>query len=191
MIQIIEPRTERLQLRQWAPSDRGPFAAMSSDPQVMEYFPRILSRAESDAIAEKCAVRIAERGWGVWVAEHLETGEFIGLIGLSVPRENIPCSPCVEVLWRLARPHWGHGYATEAAAAALKVGFEQLDLQEIVSFAAPGNYRSRAVMMRLNMIDTGETFEHPDVPESSHLRKHCLYKISRESWMNRNILRCG
>jgi RimJ/RimL family protein N-acetyltransferase len=182
MIQIIEPRTERLQLRQWLASDRGPFAAMSADPQVMKYFPNTLTRSESDAIGEKCEIAIAERGWGVWAAERLETKEFIGLIGLNIPNAKLPCSPCVEVLWRLARPHWGYGYATEAAVAALKVGFEQLDLQEIVSFAVVGNHRSRDVMKRLGMIDTGETFAHPDVPESSPLREHCLYKISRERW---------
>lgn len=182
MIQIIEPRTERLQLRQWAPCDRGAFAAMSADPQVMKYFPSILSGSESNAIADKCEALIAERGWGVWVAELLETKEFIGIIGLHIPRADLPSSPCVEILWRLARPYWGHGYATEAAVASLKVGFEQLALQEIVSFAVVGNLRSRAVMKRINMIDTSQTFEHPEVPESSHLREHCLYKISRERW---------
>jgi len=93
---------------------------------------------------------------------------------------------CVEILWRLAPSHWGHGYTTDAATAALKVGFEQLDLQEILSFTVLGNLRSRAVMERLNMADTGVTFEHPEVPQSSHLREHCLYKISRESWV-RNV----
>lgn len=155
---------------------------MSADSQVMEYFPKTLSRSESDAIAGKCEAQIAERGWGVWAAELLETREFIGFIGLNIPRADLPCSPCVEVLWRLARPHWGHGYATEGAFAALQVGFEQLHLQEIVSFAVAGNCRSRAVMERLNMLDTGETFQHPAVPESSHLRKHCLYRMSRERW---------
>lgn len=182
MIQIIEPKAERIQLRQWLPNDRGPFAAMSADPQVMEYFSGTLNRAESDAIAEKCEACIVERGWGVWAAEFLDTKEFIGFVGLNIPSENLPCSPCVEVLWRLARPYWGYGYATEAAVAALRVGFEQLDLQEIVSFAVVGNHRSRAVMERLGMLDTGENFEHPDVLESSPLREHCLYKISRERW---------
>lgn len=183
MIQIIEPRTERLQLRQWKFSDREKLAAMSADLQVMEFFPRTLNRSESDAIADTCESLIVKRGWGVWAAELLETGEFIGFIGLHIPRADLLPSPCVEILWRLAPSHWGHGYATEAATAALKVGFEQLGLQEIVSFAVPSNIRSRAVMGRLNMTDTGSTFEHPEVPEFSHLREHCLYKISRERWV--------
>lgn len=182
MIQIIEPRTARLKLHQWASSDLEPFAAMSADAQVMEYFPSTLSRAESENVAKKCQSLIAERGWGVWALELLETSEFIGIVGLHVPSVDLPASPCVEILWRLTRSHWGHGYATEAANAALKVGFEQLDLHEIVSFAVEGNHRSRAVMERLGMVDTGETFEHPDVAAYSHLREHCLYKISRERW---------
>ncbi|WP_101758119.1 GNAT family N-acetyltransferase [Oceanicoccus sp. KOV_DT_Chl] len=182
MIQIIEPTTERLQLRQWTGSDRDPFAVMSADPQVMEFFPGTLNKSESDAIAETCENLIAERGWGVWAVELLQTGEFIGFVGLHIPRADLPPSPCVEVLWRLAPSHWGYGYATEAATAALKVAFEQLNLKEVVSFAVPANLRSRRVMARLGMADTGETFEHPDVPESSHLREHCWYIISREMW---------
>jgi len=182
MIQIIEPRTEQLQLRQWTSGDRDSFAAMSADSQVMEYFPNTLSRSESDSIAEKCQSLIVENGWGVWAAELIETKEFIGIIGLHIPSVELPFSPCVEILWRLARPYWGNGYAVEGARAALNVGFEQLDLQEIVSFSVVNNYRSRAVMEKLNMIDTGEIFEHPEVLSSSHLREHCLYKISRERW---------
>lgn len=189
MPHIIEPRTERLQLRQWVPSDRGPFAAMSADPQVMEYFPGTLSRHDSDAIADKCEAHLAERGWGVWAAELRETREFIGMIGLHIPRVDLPSSPCVEILWRLARSQWGYGYATEAAAAVLHVGFEQLALQEVVSFAVVSNHRPRAVMERINMIDTGETFQHPDVPESSRLREHCLYKITRERWCETSLNR--
>lgn len=104
------------------------------------------------------------------------------MIGLHTSSASLPCSPCVEILWRLARPHWGNGYATEAAKAVLKVGFEALELQEIVSFAAVKNDSSRAVMERINMVNTGETFEHPDIPTPSHLKEHCLYKISQDNW---------
>ena len=182
IIHLIEPRTERLQLRQWVSSDREPFAAMCVDPRAMEYFPRTLNRAESDVVADKCQTLMASRGWGIWVAETLETKAFIGIIGLHIPGADLPFSPCVEVLWRLAPSHWGHGYATEAGAAAIKAGFECIDLQEIVSFAVVSNQRSRSVMERLGMIDTGENFDQPDVPADSHLRAHCLYRISRDRW---------
>lgn len=182
MSKIIEPRTKRLQLRQWKPDDRPAFADMSADPEVMEYFPKTLSRAESDAVADRCEALIEERGWGFWAVQLLGTNEFIGFVGLHIPRDDLPCAPCVEIGWRLARSYWGKGYATEGAEVALKVGFEQLQLQEIVSFAVVDNRRSRAVMERLKMISATQTFDHPDVPEGSDLRKHCLYKISRQEW---------
>lgn len=179
MPQLIEPRTARLQLRQWKAEDRPAFAAMSADPEVMAFFPKTLSRSESDALVDRVEASIAERGWGFWAVELLATGEFIGFTGLNVPRADLPFAPCVEVGWRLARPHWGKGYATEAATEALRVGFEQLGLDEIVAFAVLNNWRSRAVMDRLRMVDTLTTFEHPDLPESSSLRVHCLYRLSR------------
>ncbi|WP_440053440.1 GNAT family N-acetyltransferase [Pseudoalteromonas sp. T1lg65] len=184
MNKMIEPRTDRLQLRQWTAKDRDAFALMSADPAVMEFFPNTLNRAESDAIANKCQSLLAQHGWGVWAVELIKTGEFIGIVGLHVPTADLPASPCVEILWRLAKPYWGYGYATEAAKAALKVGFEQLALDEIVSFAVINNFNSRAVMERLNMCDSSTTFEHPDVPASSDLKEHCLYKITRQQWLN-------
>ena len=152
---------------------------MSADPQVMRFFPSTLNKSESDAIADRCESLIAERGWGIWAVECLKTREFIGLVGLHIPSPDLPPSPCVEILWRLASSHWGYGYATEAATAALNVGFDHLNLKEIVSFVVPSNHRSRAVMARLNMTNTGKNFEHPAVPKLSALREHCLYKISR------------
>ena len=180
---IIEPSTRRLQLRQWNADDRPVFTAMCADPEVMKFFPKLLTRAEVDPLVDRCTQLIEERGWGFWAVETLETGNFLGFVGLNIPRDDLPCSPCVEIGWRLAREHWGRGYATEAASEALRVGFEQLDLEEIVSFAVVGNQRSRAVMERVGMSDTGQNFVHPDVSQYPRLREHCLYKISRKSWV--------
>ena len=90
----------------------------------------------------------------------------------------LPFSPCVEIGWRLARPDWGKGLASEAAGRALQIGFETLGLTEIVSFTAVGNQRSRAVMERIGMRNANQDFEHPGVPEGHPLRLHCLYRIS-------------
>ena len=178
----IESRTRRLFLRQWRESDRAPFAALNADPEVMEFFPAILTRAESDAMVDRCRVHFAKHGWGCWAIEIAVTGEFAGFVGLSVPRHTFDFSPCVEVGWRLARAHWGNGFASEAAAEAMHVGFERLNLTEIVSMTALGNVRSRAVMERIGMQDAGENFEHPGVPEGHRLRPHCLYRLSGERW---------
>ncbi|MFO7603058.1 MAG: GNAT family N-acetyltransferase [Gammaproteobacteria bacterium] len=187
MAQLIEIDTDRLRLRQWCPADREPFAMLNSDPGVMEFFPGLLSRAESDALADRCQALISERGWGFWAVTPRDTGEFIGFVGLHIPTDTLPFSPCVEVGWRLAAKYWGKGYATEAARAALGVGFERLALAEIVSFTCLGNIRSRAVMQRLGMHDTGTTFAHPNIPVGNALREHCLYKITREQWRTNNV----
>ena len=184
MTQIIEFETQRLRLRQWRPADREPFARLNADARVMEFFPASLDRATSDALAERLETQIAERGWGFWAVDVLGGEDFIGFVGLHVPVPDIPCSPCVDVGWRLAFRHWGRGYATEAAKGALRVGFELLDLPEIVAFTALQNRRSRAVMERLQMRETGEIFEHPNVPVGNPLRVHCLYRLSRERWQN-------
>jgi RimJ/RimL family protein N-acetyltransferase len=88
---------------------------------------------ESDAIADRAERLIAERGWGAWATEIKATGQFIGFVGLNVPRNDLPISPCVDILWRLGHAHWHQGFATEAARGALQVGFELLDLTEIVA----------------------------------------------------------
>lgn len=148
---LIEPETSRLRLRQWRPDDRLPFARLNADPRVMACFPEPLDEAASDALADRCAALIAGRGWGFWAVEHKETGKFIGFVGLHVPSAELPFSPCVEIGWRLAHEHWGQGLASEAARAALRVGFTTLALPEIVAFTAQGNLRSQALMARIGM----------------------------------------
>jgi len=180
---IIELETPRLLLRQWRDQDREPFAAMNADPAVMEYFPTLQGRTASDSSIDAWMSQFATNGWSNWAVEVRASGEFIGFVGLSVPRRALPFSPCVEVGWRLARAHWGHGYATEAARTALRVGFERLALPEIVSFTAVGNQRSRAVMERIGMRNANQDFEHPGVPEGHPLRLHCLYRVSRVEWL--------
>jgi len=182
MSQIIELDTPRLRLRQWRESDREPFAALNADPAVMEFFPSLQSREASDASINAWQSQFASQGWSNWAVELRSSGEFLGFTGLSVPRRVLPFSPCVEVGWRLAREHWGRGYATEAARAALEVGFTRLALPEIVSFTSVRNVRSRAVMERIGMSNANQDFEHPGVPEGYSLRLHCLYRISREEW---------
>lgn len=181
MADLIEFETERLRLRQWRLSDREPFAELNADPRVMEYFPSLLTRAESDALAERCRSLIEEQGWGVWAAENKTTRAFIGFVGLHIPSTALSFSPCVEIGWRLAYSYWGKGFATEAAREALRIGFRRLGLQEIVSFTTLRNLRSRAVMERLGMRASG-TFEHPQLPETSDLRQHCLYRLSRDDY---------
>ena len=184
MPEPIEFMTERLRLRQWEVRDREPFAAMNADLDVMRYFASVGTHESSNRTVDVWQSEIEERGWSNWAVEHTESGMFIGFVGLSVPRRALPFMPRVEIGWRLAKEHWGKGFATEAAKGVLRVGFERLDLNEIVSFTSLVNQPSRAVMKRIGMINSGEDFDHPALPEGSELRRHCLYKISREHWRN-------
>lgn len=179
----IEFDTERLRLRQWRDGDLEPFARLNADERVMEFYPARLDPAASDGLARRIRSAIAERGWGLWAAELRASGDFIGYVGLQPPAATLPCSPCVEIGWRLAHSFWGRGLATEAARGALRVGFVELGLQEIVSFTVPMNRRSRAVMERLGMLeDNAAAFEHPSIPAGHPLRHHCLYRLRRERW---------
>ncbi len=179
----IEFSTERLRLRQWRDADREPLARLNADPRVMEFFPNLLDRAASDAMLLRIQSKISDKGWGWWAVEIESTQEFIGFVGLNVPAPELPCSPCVEVGWRLGFDYWGKGYASEAARSALSIGFETLDLDEIVSFTAVCNRRSRAVMERLHMKIAPDTFLHPSLPPQHPLAEHCLYRLPREVWM--------
>lgn len=182
MPKLIEFSTERLHLRQWRASDREAFAQLNSDPRVMEFFPNLLDRAASDALADRIQAKISDRGWGLWAASIIATQEFIGFVGLNIPAVELPFSPCVEVGWRLAFPYWGKGYAKEAAKEALHIGFEILNFEEIVSFTAIHNRRSRNVMERLKMREMPETFLHPNLPPDHPLSEHCLYKLLRSEF---------
>lgn len=170
-------RTERLLLRRWLPSDREPFAAMNADPEVMEFFPSVLTREQSEAAADWIAAHFTQHGFGLWAVEIPGVAPFAGFVGLAVPFFEAPFTPCVEIGWRLAEPYWGHGYATEAARAALAFAFEEMHLPEVVSFTVPANVRSRRVMEKLGMThDPRDDFDHPVVAAGHPLRRHVLYR---------------
>ena len=175
-----EHRTERLVMRRWRASDREPFAAMSADPAVMEYYPSVADRRAADADVDRYEAHFEAHGFGLWAVEAPGVAPLIGYVGLSRPTFEAHFTPAVEVGWRLARAYWGRGYASEAAQAAVDVGFRELELDEIVSFTVPANFRSRRVMERLGMTrDPADDFDHPRLPEGHRLRRHVLYRLPR------------
>jgi RimJ/RimL family protein N-acetyltransferase len=149
----------------------------------MEYFPALLSRAESYAAIVRIEAHFERFGFGLWAAELRESEELIGFIGLSVPGFKAAFTPCVEIGWRLAREQWGRGLATEGARAVAHHAFEELRLQALVSFTAPANARSRRVMEKLGMVrNVMEDFDHPHLPDGHSLKRHVLYRLSRGEW---------
>ena len=172
--------TSRLILRHWREEDRQPWAELGADPEVMQHFPKTLTREESDAFVDGVGAALEERGWGLWAVEERETGRFLGFTGLNVPHFEAHFTPAVEIGWRLRRDAWGSGFATEAARGVLTVAFDDLELPEVVSFTAVPNERSQAVMRRLGMThDPAEDFDHPVLAEDSPLRRHVLYRLRR------------
>ena len=176
-------RTERLILRGWRDVDREPFARMNCDPAVMEHFPALLSREESDALVDRAEAHLKQHEFGLWAAELDETGEFIGYIGLVIPQFEAAFTPCVEIGWRLAREHWGKGLATEGARSLVRHAFDVVSLAELVSFTVPANVRSVRVMKKLGMTrDPRDDFDHPSLPDGHPLQRHVLYRLRREDW---------
>ena len=169
-------REEQLVLRQWRDDDLAPFAAMNADPEVMRYFPSVLTKEETAASMERLRRAIDERGWGMWAVE--VDGVFAGFTGLSVPGFTSHFTPCMEIGWRFRREFWGRSLAFRAGRDALLFGFASLKLPEIVSFTAAINVRSRKLMERLDLKRDAEgDFDHPSIPAGHELRRHVLYRI--------------
>ena len=192
MTPLRELRTNRLRLRRWRPADLAPFGAVNADARVMEYFPAALSREDSDKLASRIEAHFDEHSFGLWAVEIPKTTSFAGFIGLSVPRFEAHFTPCVEIGWRLAAEHWGLGYATEGARAVLDFGFQELGLDEVVSFTVPGNLRSRRVMEKIGMVhDPADDFDHPGLPHGHRFRRHVLYRLARPTLPNQGMQRTG
>lgn len=177
---LVVIETLRLRLRLWRDEDLAPFAALNADPCVMRHYPAVLDPGESDALVGRIRVRMAEHGFGLWAVSVRNGADFIGFVGLSRPLFETHFTPCVEVGWRLAVEHWGHGYATEAARGVLAHAFGPLGLNEVVSMAVPANGRSIAVMRRLGMTRSpDDDFLHPSLPKGHPLQPHVLYRLER------------
>lgn len=176
--------TDRLLLRRWHDSDREPFAALNADPEVMRFFPSVLTREGSDAMIDRLDAGIEARGFGLWAVERRDTAAFIGFVGLSRPSFDPALADQVEIGWRLAREAWGRGFATEAAREAARFAFDPdgADLDALISFTAAVNEPSRRVMRRIGMThDTADDFVHPGLEAGHPLAPHVLYRLARAS----------
>ncbi|MEZ5870606.1 MAG: GNAT family N-acetyltransferase [Nitratireductor sp.] len=179
--------TDRLIIRNWRDDDATLFFEINSDPRVMEFFPFVRNREQSDEVMRHLRDLIAGNGYGFTALELRDTGECIGFCGLSPTRIDGLPDGMTEIGWRLAVRHWGKGYVTEAAKALLSYGFIELGLDEIVSFAVHDNHRSTSVMQRIGMTrDAARDFDHPIVPDTMpHLKRHVFYTLQRLDWQNR------
>jgi len=180
---MIPISTDRLILRQWREEDRQAFFEMNADPEVMRFFEGTRSRAEADAVFDRFVREIDRDGYGYLAVELREIGRVIGFTGLRDIDYDEPFTPAVEIGWRLLTPYWGKGYATEAARASLAYGFEQMGLDEIVSFAVPENWPSRRVMERIGMRREPQyDFDHPSASPGSPMARQAFYRLTAADW---------
>ena len=177
---IPEIRTERLLLRAFTDADRPAWAAIHADPLVMATLGPPLERAAADVVLDRVQARWDEHGYGWWCVDL--DGTCIGAAGLATQSWTppFPVARFIDLGWRIASPHWGHGYAPEAAAAGVRFGFEVLGLDELIAFTAAGNDKSRRVMDKLGMThDPAGDFDHPNLADGDPLRHHVLYRLPR------------
>jgi RimJ/RimL family protein N-acetyltransferase len=175
---VIE--TSRLKLREWRSADIDPFAVMCADPRVMATLGALMTHDDSAALIDRMISLQARDGHCFWAVAARDTDELIGWCGLI--RGSAPTiAGKLEIGWRLAHRHWGHGYAREAAQAALDWGFVNRADDSIWAITTPGNVRSWGLMERLGMIrNHALDFDHPNVPDGSPLKRHVTYCITRD-----------
>lgn len=174
-------------LRPWCEADLEPYIAMGKDSRVMEYFPSLMNEAQTLAHVEDLQQRFQKWGYGYWV---LETDDlaFGGFVGLSQPQIEAHFTPCVEAGWRLTPAAWGKGYASRGAIAALRYGFEEKGIDEIVAMISVANKASCRVAERIGMTAMGEDdFDYPDDDPNWLYRACKLYRINREKFLCSNV----
>jgi RimJ/RimL family protein N-acetyltransferase len=140
--------TPRLLLRTFRLDDLPAYAAINADPEVMRYIGGPMTKHDSDEIAEWAQQCYDDEGIGLLAIERREDGRFLGMTGVS-HEDWYPDD--IQLGWRLAREHWGHGYATEAASAWLGHALGHLGYRRVLAVADVPNLRSRRVMERLGM----------------------------------------
>jgi RimJ/RimL family protein N-acetyltransferase len=147
MMEVPEVRTERLLLRGWDDGDFDAFAAILAEPDVAEGIGHSGPVPPGDAWRHmaQMAGHWALKGFGNWVLEEQDSGEVVGRAGLYEPHGW----PGLEIGWMLGKPHWGRGYAPEAARASAEWARTQLGATHIVSVIHPDNARSIRVAEKL------------------------------------------
>ena len=177
---MITLETQYLILRQWRETDFDFYANLTSNKEVMKFFPKTLSKEESNNAVRKFSKLLKEKSWGFWAVEEKSSNKFLGYAGLHAPQTKFPFSPCVEIAWRMEDEYWENGYVKEAGETILKYAFEEIGLEEIVYFSSIHNHKTEALVCQLGMKKENETFPHPFVEVGHHLSEHYLYKISKK-----------
>lgn len=171
-------KTDRLGLRNWKDGDLLAMAALNADPEVMRYFPKTQSLEETQQFILRMQAHFSKAGYCYFAVERLEDNAFLGFIGIMYQDYEADFTPCVDIGWRLARPFWGNGYATEGAKACLKFAFEILRLEKVYSLASQSNVPSINVMKKLGMVHQYD-FDHSKLLDYPSIKSCALYLKNR------------
>ncbi len=168
--------SERLILRAWTQSDMPLLYQLCNDPEVMRYFPNTLTEVETESFLQRLMDMYEHRGYTYFACERKDSGAFIGFIGLAYQAYESPCTPAVDIGWRLLPAAWGKGYATEGAKACLDFAFNELALEKVVAVCSKINTDSERVMQRIGMVKGG-AFEHPKLDGDVRLQSCIWYEM--------------
>ncbi|GAA4296758.1 GNAT family N-acetyltransferase [Aestuariibaculum suncheonense] len=175
--------SRRLGFRNWMTSDLNEFAKMNADKEVMKHFPKTLTTNETSAFIERLQNHFITHGFNYFAVEILETGEFIGFIGLANKIFESNFTPAVDIGWRLKKSAWGRGYATEGAKRCLKFAFDDLDLDRIIATCTKQNVNSEQVMKKIGMKKIAE-FKHPELKAYPEYEVCLCYEVAKSEWNN-------
>jgi RimJ/RimL family protein N-acetyltransferase len=171
--------SERLGFRNWTKEDLTEFAIINADLEVMEYFPRALTKNETSDFIDRLRIQYEKNGYNYYATEILETGELIGFIGFSHQDYETDFTPATDIGWRLKKNSWGNGYATEGAKRCLDYGFNELNLVKIISTCTEKNTKSENIMKKIGMKKLGE-FSHPKLKDYPEFEKCICYVIHKK-----------
>jgi len=170
--------SERLGFRNWLSTDIENMYAINADKKVMEFFPDTLTREQTIAFMERMQKQFAENRFCYFAVDKLENHEFIGFIGLCEQTYKAEFTPCIDIGWRISHPEWNKGFATEGAKRCLAYGFNDLNIEKIVSVAPKINTKSEHIMTKIGMTKQFE-FEHPLLSNDDRLRTCVLYELRK------------
>ena len=166
----------RLGFRNWIDSDIAKMVDISSDPDVMEFFPAIATRIQTVEFIDKMKLMYIEKGYCYFAVEYLKDESFIGFIGLCYQTYESKVTPNVDIGWRLNKKFWNNGFATEGATKCLDYGFNVIKLKNIISTTPKINIKSIRVMEKIGMSKLTE-FKHPRLQSDNKLSDFFCYEI--------------
>lgn len=173
-------KSERLGFRNWTEDDIPKMIAISGDSEVMRFFPAVATPEQTSDFIQRLTTLFNEKGYCYFAVDELESGNFIGFIGLYDQNYEAPFTPCTDIGWRLDKRFWGKGYATEGAKRCLEYAFAVLNLDAVLSTAPKINEPSIHIMEKIGMVKQME-FKHPRLKEHPHLETCVCYQINQNS----------